>query len=337
MTPVERALKVLRPVLGERTVERIRVNLPSRKPQLWEQFARALFKRTELAWRDWFDPNWSSRLVIAKLPEFEVVMELALRNRAVDLPVFQFGIYEISSTRFLQGVLKPGMTVVDVGANSGYYSLIAARLVGSEGHVYAFEPVAGPFEKLRRNVALNGFRNVTIIQSAVASGMGRSIVYPSLVKHNDGLGSLLPGPDRSTTGESIPVVSLDHVVKRLVGRRVHVIKVDVEGNEAEVFLGARSLLSMPDGPALLFESFDVDPIVASLGGFGYEVRHVHYSLKNGLEFPRVGDPFDNLFAAYEAPNYVAVKPNGQFGSFEELSRRNHHMVPWLLRLLAQLA
>ncbi len=337
MTPVERILDLLRPVLSERLAERIRANLPSRKPQLWERFPRALFKRAELAWQSRFERRTRGRTVIVRLPEFEVLMELAPRDRAIDLPLFLFGVYEISGTRFLQGVLEPGMTVFDVGANSGYYSLIAARLVGSQGHVYAFEPVAGPFDKLRRNLALNYFRNVTICQAAVASRLGRSIVYPSAIENNDGLGSLLPGPDRSVAGEEVPVISLDDLVAELPDKRVHLIKVDVEGTEAKVFAGARTILSSPNAPALLFESFHVGPIIELLANVGYEVRHVHYSLQNGLKFPRVGEAFENTFALNEAPNYVALNPNGGFESFQEISTRSNHRVPGLLHLLAALA
>jgi FkbM family methyltransferase len=275
--------------------------------------------------------------VIVSLPEFEVVMELAMRNRSIDLALFLFGVHEISGTRFLQGVLKPGMTLIDVGANSGYYSLIAARLVGSHGHVYAFEPAPGPFEKLRRNVALNGFRNVTINRAAVASGLGHSIMYPSAVQDNDGIGSLLPGPNRSADAEEVAVINLDALTEGLHNRPVHFVKVDVEGAEADVFTGARKLLGSANAPALLFESFHVSPIIESLESVGYDVRHVHYSLGNGLQFPKVGEAFDDLFGAYEAPNYVALKPNGRFASFQELSRLSMHGIPALLRLLAALA
>jgi FkbM family methyltransferase len=337
MTPIERMLSVLRPMLGNHLAERIRANLPSRKPQLWERLSRALLRRAEVSWRSRFDRSWPSSPAIVSLSQFDVLMELAYENHFIGLPLFVFGVYEISGTRFLQAVLDSGMSVIDVGANSGYYSLIAARLVGSRGCVHAFEPAAGPFERLRRNLALNGFRNVTISRAAVSSGPGRAVVYPSAVKNNDGLGSLLPGSDRSVQGEEVPVITLDHVVEQFPGRRVDLIKVDVEGSEGEVFDGGRALLDSSGAPALLFESFDVHPIIKSLEMFGYEVRHVHYSLRNGLEFPRVGESFDNLFAAYEAPNYVALKPGGPLPTFHEISTRSKGRVPKLLRLLAALA
>src|SRR5690349_19484187 len=98
---------MLRPFLGNRVAERIRTNLPSRKPQLWERLPRTLFRRAEVALRTRFDRRWPGRPVIVSLPEFDVSMELAMQNRSIDLALFLFGVYEISGTRFLQGVLKP--------------------------------------------------------------------------------------------------------------------------------------------------------------------------------------------------------------------------------------
>jgi len=271
------------------------------------------------------------------LPEFETRIELAPLEQVIDLSLFLYGIYEIASTRFVQSVLKPGMTVIDVGANSGYYTLVAARLVGPRGSVHSLEPISGPFQRLKRNLSLNDFGNVTIMQSAVGSSPGRTFVYHSLVENNDGLGSLLPGPQRSRLGEEVTVTCLDNLVDDIRDRQVDLIKVDVEGTEADVFEGAAKVLSSPAAPALIFESFQVAPIVWSLTRFGYEVRHVHYSLKDGLEFPQLGGTFDNLFAAYEAPNYVALKHGGRFGSFEEIALRSNQRIPRLLRLLANVA
>jgi FkbM family methyltransferase len=337
MTPVERGLSSLRPVLGERLSERIRSNLPSRKPQLWERFPKTLLKRTYIGWRARFGQRFPPGPVLLRLEDFDILVECSPRDRLIDLPLFLYGVYEISGTRFLREVVKPGSTVIDVGANSGYYSLIAASLTGARGHVCAFEPVAEPFDRLRRNLAHNGFQNITVTRAVVGRAMGRSIVYPSAVANNDGLGSVLPGPSRAVVGEEVPMIDLDHFVQELPDSRVDLVKVDVEGTEAEVFAGAAHLLSRPIAPALLFESFDVGPIAESLTEFGYEVRHVHYSLQNGLEFPRVGEAFDNLFAAYEAPNFVALKAGEEADWFQDISKRSKNRVPTLLRLLAEFA
>jgi FkbM family methyltransferase len=275
--------------------------------------------------------------VLVTVPEFNVLMELSLHSRATDFPLYQYGIYEISGTRFVQSVLTRGMTFLDVGANAGYYSLIAARLVGDTGRVYCFEPVAEPFARLRRNVMLNAFSNITVNQAALSSHTGRSSIYRSALQDNDGLASLHPGAEREELGEETRVVAIDDWIGELGDRRLDLIKVDVEGAEGDVFEGGRRVLSRTTGPTLLFESFDAPPISEMLEAVGYEVRRVHYSLKNGLEFPKVGEPFDDLYSAYEPPNFVALKSGGRLGTFEEISLRSKRGVSRLLRLLSVLA
>ena len=82
--------------------------------------------------------------------------------------LFLYGTFEISETRLVQAFLRPGMTFLDVGAHIGYYTLIAARLVGDGGRVVSFEPGAATRAQLEANVARNGFRNVEIRAEALA-------------------------------------------------------------------------------------------------------------------------------------------------------------------------
>src|SRR3989338_8733486 len=82
------------------------------------------------------------------------------------------GEYEAASMAYCKSVLKPGMTFVDVGANIGLFSLMAARQVGPTGKVYAFEPGADNCTLLRKNIEQNGYRNVTIVEKAVSEKPG---------------------------------------------------------------------------------------------------------------------------------------------------------------------
>jgi len=337
MTPVERALLGLRPVIGDRMFERIRSNLPSRKPQLWDGFPRVVVRRFQRSILSRLDRHWKDRKFVVRLSHTNLFMELTPANQDIDLPVLQFGAYEISGTRFVQTLLKPGMVFVDVGANSGYYSLIASGLVAPSGHVFAIEPAHIPYLKLVRNIQINGLENVKAIQSAAGIRSGRSVLYGSVVDRNDGLGSLAPGSGRSRLGRDVRVVTLDEVVRDTPTGKADLVKIDVEGTELDVLRGGEALLSSSSPPALLFESFDVAPIVAFLTSFGYEVRRLHFSLSRGLEFPRLREAFDNSFAAYEAPNFVAVKLSASDGAFSDLAERSKRMVRPALRMLAELA
>jgi len=70
------------------------------------------------------------------------------------------GSYEEETTKLFTEILKEGMTVLDIGANIGYFSLIASRLVGDKGKVFAFEPYHETFSLLQKNIEANGFNNV---------------------------------------------------------------------------------------------------------------------------------------------------------------------------------
>jgi hypothetical protein len=78
------------------------------------------------------------------------------------------GKYEEGTTKVFKKHLRKGMIMIDIGANIGYYSLIAARIVGKDGKVFAFEPHPSNYEWLRKNIEINGFTNVIPINKAIA-------------------------------------------------------------------------------------------------------------------------------------------------------------------------
>src|SRR5438094_750470 len=83
------------------------------------------------------------------------------------------------SRRFIESLVHPGDVAVDVGANIGYHTLIFARAVGERGRVFAYEPDPDNFRLLRRNVELNGYRNVRPFQAAVSDRSGTLTLYLS--------------------------------------------------------------------------------------------------------------------------------------------------------------
>ncbi|MFH1511077.1 MAG: FkbM family methyltransferase [Candidatus Woesearchaeota archaeon] len=143
-----------------------------------------------------------------------------------------------SLTDVMKREIKQGMVVVDVGANIGYYSILASKLVGAKGRVYAFEPDEHNFEKMQKNLKANCCRNVSAFLFAVADKTKRVRLY---VSHED------PSDHRTyyTKGRktrSIKAVSLDGFIRENVG----FVKIDVEGYEPMVFKGMQRLLKNPD-------------------------------------------------------------------------------------------
>jgi FkbM family methyltransferase len=313
-------------------------NAPSRKPQFWENLSLALRRRVEFELARRVSPGWVDRThdVALSMVGFDddgpPLRMLVVPREVMNKALFLYGTVEISETRLVQALLQPGMTFIDVGANIGYYSLIAAKLVGAMGAVHCFEPNSDIRNTLETHVLLNGFENVTISGEALTDVTGTVRFYKSIVSENNGISSIMPGSGLGEA-ESVPAVTLDDLAARL-GRRIDLVKIDVEGAESQVFTGGRSLLSRPDAPALIFESFDVAPMRTFLSGYGYAVRHLHYTLRGGLELRDPDVPFDNIFAAYEPPNYFAAKDTGLFDAV--VARANQRRSPSLKRLVGRL-
>jgi FkbM family methyltransferase len=147
------------------------------------------------------------------------------------------GLYEKSTTLLISSLLLKGDVFVDVGANIGYFSILASRLVGDEGSVFAFEPSQGSIERLEANVDLIKARNVTIIPKAAYSRSGSLPFYLSDIQ--EGMNSTLKVV-KHTASISVPAVTLDSTLGDV---RIDLMKIDAEGAEREVLIGSRQILT----------------------------------------------------------------------------------------------
>jgi FkbM family methyltransferase len=158
--------------------------------------------------------------------------------------IYFFGAYEEQTVRWFRGALRPGMTVLDVGAHVGQYTLVAASDVGAKGRVHAFEPNPGTFKRLSANIELNGYQHVEAHPVALSDAAGAATLY--VPKHdNIGEASLQPCQD-GMDQTSVRTTTLDEWVKTadLGSRpRIDLMKIDVQGFEAKVIQGGRETLS----------------------------------------------------------------------------------------------
>jgi FkbM family methyltransferase len=154
--------------------------------------------------------------------------------------------------QLLPALLAPGGVFVDVGANVGYFSLLAGGLVGTTGSVIAIEPVPRTCATLTENVKLNGFSQVLMENLALGSTSGRLELHvpPSSI-HRDYLVSSLPVPGWETV--SVPCVTLDALSQGWARERIDLMKIDVEGHEPAVLRGGRTLLASGRVRALVME------------------------------------------------------------------------------------
>jgi FkbM family methyltransferase len=148
--------------------------------------------------------------------------------------IYATGRYEEGIVAWMRTLLKPGDCFVDVGANIGYLTLVAARLVGPTGSVVAFEPLPAARTWLERNVALNNASQVSIRGDAVCDRTATAVLNIGPVHHTS-TSSLLPALEHH--GEAlVSCVRLDDVVPG--APRVRLMKIDVEGAEHLVVEGA---------------------------------------------------------------------------------------------------
>jgi len=314
-------------------------NRPSQKPQFWENVGLAARRRFELEIGcrmrpDWLDTPRVVGLSSVGFPDDQEPLQIEVTPREmINRAIFLYGTFEISETRLVQAFLQPGMTFLDVGAHIGYYTLIAARLVGEAGRVHSFEPGKEMRTHLEANVARNGLHNVEIHPQALAEQTGEVGFYPSKLASNQGISSIIASGDGRAAPVTVPSLSLDDFAASLGGRRIDFLKMDIEGAELQVIRGGQHLLGGTDAPPMIFEAHELAPVADALRPLGYRIRQLHYTLESGLELPDAEAHIESLFAAYEAPNYFAAKDEAVFD--QVLTRANSGRSP-LFRMLGRL-
>jgi FkbM family methyltransferase len=165
------------------------------------------------------------------------------------LPTLLDGTYERRELDLFCACCSPGATVLDIGANIGIFTVLAANAVGTEGCVVAFEPVPTNVDLLRRNLRSNsGAERVHVVEAAVGSHPGELTLY--LEEHSVGTHSAEVRANRATA--TVPMVTIDETVESLELGRVDVIKIDIEGYEEHAVRGAERTIER-DRPTILIE------------------------------------------------------------------------------------
>lgn len=168
------------------------------------------------------------------------------------------GSFEQAERDFVKRFLQPGMTVLDVGAYHGLYTLTASLRVGKNGQVVAFEPSELQAKRLRRHLRLNRCKNVRTEKFALSSMEGDGDFF-QVVGGAAGCSSLRsPNVSSRVRPMRVPVVTLDSYLQRNpLLHPIDFIKADVEGGELELFKGATNLLQQKIRPVILSELQDI--------------------------------------------------------------------------------
>jgi FkbM family methyltransferase len=201
--------------------------------------------------------------------------------------------------RFLRRALRPGQHVIDIGANCGVYALSLAKVVGPAGRVWAFEPSSATADLLAAGVAANGFGNVVVERHAVSTAAGVARLAPGALPE---MNAVCHDPVAAEGGEEISLVSLDGCVTSRGWQDIAFIKIDAEGEEANVLAGGRQLLT-EQSPLVQYElqrdgEIQIE-LVDAFAALGYDAYHLAPGLGVLVPFRREApkDVFQlNLFA-----------------------------------------
>jgi FkbM family methyltransferase len=162
------------------------------------------------------------------------------------------GLYEVKKHKALQTFLKPGGSFIDVGANKGDFSLLAARLVGGDGKVLAFEPEPENCKWIEKSIKINGYKNIMLYEIALSDQNGEAKLF---ISDLSGLHSLIPDLEFRDRGAiDVKTRTLDNFLEE-IGFADHfdVIKIDVEGAELQVLNGASNTLIKSNNLVLLID------------------------------------------------------------------------------------
>lgn len=172
-------------------------------------------------------------------------------------PVAQYliwdGVYEWETAEAIRRHLPSNGTFVDVGANVGMFSLLAAHHWAPQGQVLALEASPSVLPWLQRNAAQNPALNLQIRHAAVTSVSGQQALFFAAPANHFGMGALADRFNGETKAVEVPTISLDDAIAQAGLTHVDVIKVDVEGYELGVFQGALRTLNQERPPVIIFE------------------------------------------------------------------------------------
>lgn len=214
--------------------------------------------------------------------------------------------------------LRPGMTVVDVGANVGLFSLLAARAVGPAGHVFAIEALGRNAKIIRVNAELNGVENLTLIPIGLSDRTGSDLWIVQHQNTNNMLYDLAPVAGLPFDDfELIGVAPLDGLLS--ADTRVDVIKIDIEGREHKALQGAAAIITR-DRPIIYSEY--APPYLRKTAGFdGRDYLLFVQSFGYGVEILHKDSPIEAVTGA--TPHDIAARVDAVYA--EEEARNGTHL------------
>jgi FkbM family methyltransferase len=225
-----------------------------------------------------------------------------------------FGVWEPNITALFYSLLRPGDVMVDVGANIGYFTMLAAQIVGPAGRVHAVEPSPSTRLRLEANLRLNSLSNVSVLPCAAWHEPGRARFYTD--PHNRG-GSSLRELHAEVQTDEVELVRLDDALPAAEAARIRLIKIDIEGAEYHALQGLARILETNKQLTVISEveenklaelNSSAAQLIAFLEQFGFHPYTVPNDYTAEFYFsPRIAENLVPLHDTPTAPCYVIFK------------------------------
>ena len=238
------------------------------------------------------------RYVIRKIHNYRMVLDLY--DDGLSRTLMFFGARELDHKLILERELKEGMTLLDLGANIGYYAVMESKLIGDSGFIYALEPHPSNVSLLKNNIQLNNMDNM--IEVHQMAGSNKTGIEKLFFSEKSNLHSLIE--DKNSNGEmiNIPTTTIPDFCK---GRRkIDFIRMDIEGYEVEVLEGLIPALKDDEfRPSILFEihppkyteTHTIKPSLEAMFEKGYHAKIIVSNEGPRAKFSEYGYKADIIF------------------------------------------
>jgi len=194
--------------------------------------------------------NWTIRQILPKQLQFGEATVVLNPTDPVVSGALHFGVYEKAETKFFYTACHDGMTFLDVGANIGYYTALAARIVGPNGNVIALEPDPESYQYLEQTIKANAVGNVRAFQIAASDSPATLPLFISKDNRGD---NRLYAPAEKRPQIEVEARPIDELLSENNINTVDLIKIDVQGYEPKVIAGLKKTITGSPNITILME------------------------------------------------------------------------------------
>ncbi len=220
------------------------------------------------------------------------------------------GIYENYETEIFKNTLKKGMTLVDIGANIGYYTVLAADIIGETGKIISFEPDEQSMDIFKKNIISNKFKNVSYVEKALSDKKGTILFYPSDENRGD---NRIYDPGDGRKYVEVETITLDEYLPQ--DTKVDIIKMDIQGGEYLALVGMEKTILRSESLTIFAEFWpkgimetgkSPEEFLKKLKGYGFSLYNIK-SRERKIEKIEDIEQFTKKYQGREYTNIIGYK------------------------------